>query len=257
MAAALAQAPELARADLEVRGLVKRFGAQPILDGVDLRVPHGQALALLGSNGAGKSTLLRCCLRLIEPDQGEVRVLGQDVRRLSRRGLRALRSRVGFVFQRHNLVARLSALSNVLHGAQSRRPGPRAWFQGLAPSALREEAMHCLELVGLPHMAAQRADRLSGGQSQRVAIARMLMQRAEFVIADEPVASLDPAAGQEVMELLVRLLRERDLTLLFISHDLRHAVEFADRVIGLRAGRIEVDGPAAEQDPRRLAEIYA
>lgn len=258
MAAALAHAPELARADLEVRGLVKRFGAQaPILDGVDLRVPHGQALALLGSNGAGKSTLLRCCLRLIEPDQGEVRVLGQDVRRLSRRGLRALRSRVGFVFQRHNLVARLSALSNVLHGAQSRRPGPRAWFQGLAPSALREEAMHCLELVGLPHMAAQRADRLSGGQSQRVAIARMLMQRAEFVIADEPVASLDPAAGQEVMELLVRLLRERDLTLLFISHDLRHAVEFADRVIGLRAGRIEVDGPAAEQDPRRLAEIYA
>ena len=134
MAAALAQAPECARADLEVRGLVKRFGAQaPILDGVDLRVPHGQALALLGSNGAGKSTLLRCCLRLIEPDQGEVRVLGQDVRRLSRRGLRALRSRVGFVFQRHNLVARLSALSNVLHGAQSRRPGPRAWFQGLAP----------------------------------------------------------------------------------------------------------------------------
>jgi phosphonate transport system ATP-binding protein len=85
----------------------------------------------------------------------------------------------------------------------------------------------------------------------------MLMQRAEFVIADEPVASLDPAAGQEVMQLLVRLLRERDLTLLFISHDLRHAVEFADRVIGLRSGRIEVDGPAAEQDPRRLAEIYA
>jgi phosphonate transport system ATP-binding protein len=258
MAAALAQAPECARADLEVRGLVKRFGAQaPILDGVDLRVPHGQALALLGSNGAGKSTLLRCCLRLIEPDQGEIRVLGQDVRRLSRRGLRALRSRVGFVFQRHNLVARLSALSNVLHGAQSRRCGPRAWFQGLAPRALREEAMHCLELVGLPHMAAQRADRLSGGQSQRVAIARMLMQRPEFVIADEPVASLDPAAGQEVMQLLVRLLRERDLTLLFISHDLRHAVEFADRVIGLRAGRIEVDGLAAEQDPRRLAEIYA
>jgi phosphonate transport system ATP-binding protein len=258
MAAALAQAPADARADLEVRGLVKRFGAQrPILDGVELRVPHGQSLALLGSNGAGKSTLLRCCLRLIEPEQGEVRVLGQDVRRLSRRQLRALRSRVGFVFQRHNLVARLSALTNVLHGAQSRRRGPRTWFQGLAPRALREEAMHCLELVGLSHMAAQRADRLSGGQSQRVAIARMLMQRPEFVIADEPVASLDPAAGQEVMQLLVRLLRERDLTLIFISHDLRHALEFADRVIGLRAGRIEVDGPAAEQDARRLAEIYA
>ena len=244
------------RHDLEVRGLVKRFGsAPPILDGVDLRVPHGQSLALLGSNGAGKSTLLRCCLRLVE-SEGEVRVLGQDVRGLGRRQLRALRSRVGFVFQRHNLVPRLSALTNVLHGAQSRRHGPRAWFQGLAPRDLREEAMRCLELVGLGPMAGQRADRLSGGQSQRVAIARMLMQRPDFVIADEPVASLDPAAGEEVMRLLVRLLRERDLTLIFISHDLRHAVEFADRVIGLRGGRIELDGPAAEQDPGRLAEIY-
>jgi len=257
MAAAPAQAPHAGRADLEVRGLVKRFGADPpILDGVDLVVPHGQSLALLGSNGAGKSTLLRCCLRLVEPEGGEVRVLGQDVRRLGRQALRRLRSRVGFVFQRHNLVPRLSALTNVLHGAQSRSRGPRAWFQGLAPRALREEAMRCLELVGLAHMARQRADRLSGGQSQRVAIARMLMQRPEFVIADEPVASLDPAAGEEVMRLLVRLLRERDLTLLFISHDLRHAVEFADRVIGLRGGRIELDGPAAQQDPGRLAEIY-
>jgi phosphonate transport system ATP-binding protein len=247
----------LPRSDLEVRGLVKRFGSgPPILDGIDLCVPHGQSLALLGSNGAGKSTLLRCCLRLIEPEQGEVRILGQDVRGLGRRQLRALRSRVGFVFQRHNLVPRLSALTNVLHGAQSRRGGPRVWFQSLAPHALREEAMRCLELVGLPHMAGQRADRLSGGQSQRVAIARMLMQRPEFVIADEPVASLDPAAGEEVMQLLVRLLRERDLTLIFISHDLRHALEFADRVIGLRGGRIELDGPAAAQDPERLAEIY-
>jgi phosphonate transport system ATP-binding protein len=163
---------------------------------------------------------------------------------------------VGFVFQRHNLVPRLSALTNVLHGSQSRVRGPCAWFQGLAPRALREEAMRCLELVGLAHVAGQRADRLSGGQSQRVAIARMLMQRPEFVVADEPVASLDPAAGEEVMRLLVRLLRERDLTLIFISHDLRHAVEFADRVIGLRGGRIELDGPAAGQDPGRLAEIY-
>jgi phosphonate transport system ATP-binding protein len=242
------------RAALEVRGLVKRFGSgAPILDGVDLVVPHGQSLALLGSNGAGKSTLLRCCLRLVEPEGGEVRVLGEDVRRLRRPALRRLRS---LVFQRHNLVPRLSALTNVLHGAQSRVRGPRAWFQGLAPRALREEAMRCLELVGLAHMARQRADRLSGGQSQRVAIARMLMQRPEFVIADEPVASLDPAAGEEVMRLLVRLLRERDLTLLFISHDLRHAVEFSDRVIGLRGGRIELDGPAAGQDPGRLAEIY-
>jgi phosphonate transport system ATP-binding protein len=116
--------------------------------------------------------------------------------------------------------------------------------------------MRCLELVGLSHVADRRADRLSGGQSQRVAIARMLMQQPEFVIADEPVASLDPAAGEEVMRLLVNLLRERDLTLLFISHDLSHALQFADRVIGLRSGRIELDDAAAHQDAGRLSEIY-
>ena len=244
------------RIDLDVRGLVKGFGTDRVLDGVDLRVPHGQSVALLGSNGAGKSTLLRCCMRLVEPDSGEIRVLGQEIHRLSARALRSLRSRVGFVFQRHNLVPRLSALTNVLHGAQSRRAGPRCWFQGLAPRDLRAEAMRCLELVGLAHVADRRADRLSGGQSQRVAIARMLMQEPDFVIADEPVASLDPAAGEEVMRLLVNLLRERDLTLLFISHDLSHALQFADRVIGLRSGRIELDDAAANQDAGRLGRIY-
>jgi len=244
------------RFDLDVRGLVKGFGPDRVLDGVDLRVPHGQSVALLGSNGAGKSTLLRCCMRLVEPESGEIRVLGQEIHGLSARALRSLRSRVGFVFQRHNLVPRLSALTNVLHGAQSRRVGPRCWFQGLAPRGLRAEGMRCLELVGLSHVADRRADRLSGGQSQRVAIARMLMQQPEFVIADEPVASLDPAAGEEVMRLLVNLLRERDLTLLFISHDLSHALQFADRVIGLRSGRIELDDAAAHQDAGRLSEIY-
>jgi phosphonate transport system ATP-binding protein len=255
--AAPAPRPEPARLDLEVSGLRKRFGSdRPVLDGIDLCVPHGQAVALLGSNGAGKSTLLRCCMRLIEPDAGELRVLGEDVRRLNASGLRRLRSRVGFVFQRHNLVPRLSALTNVLHGAQSRHAGPRCWFHGLAPAALRDEALHCLERVGLAHVAGRRADRLSGGQSQRVAIARMLMQRPEFVIADEPVASLDPAAGEEVMRLLVELLRERDLTLLFISHDLSHALAFSDRVVALRDGRVELDEAASEQDAARLSRIY-
>ena len=193
----MSQAPEL----LVLANVESAYGPIRAIRGVSLKVRKGEIATVLGSNGAGKSTLLRCCLRLIEPDQGEVRVLGQEVRRLTRRQLRALRSRVGFVFQRHNLVARLSALINVLHGAQSRRRGPRTWFQGLAPRELREEAMHCLELVGLPQMAAQRADRLSGGQSQRVAIARMLMQRPEFVIADEPVASLDPATIEPVRAL--------------------------------------------------------
>lgn len=252
-----AQAAVETRHDVAVRGLSKSFGARPVLRGVDLAVPRGQAVALLGSNGAGKSTLLRCCLRLVEPDGGEVGLLGEAMGALGRGGLRRLRSRVGFVFQRHNLVGRLSALSNVLHGAQARHGGPRYWLQSLAPAATRAEAMHFLDRVGLAPLAAQRADRLSGGQSQRVAIARALMQRPALMMADEPVASLDPAAGEEVMTLFARLIREEGLTLVFTSHNLEHALAFADRVVALKDGRVAVDAPAAALDPRSLAFVYA
>ena len=242
--------------DLAVTGVAKRFAATQVLEGVDFTVPAGQAVALIGANGAGKSTLLRCCLRLIEPDAGTIRLLGRDVRALDEAGLRALRAEVGFVFQKHNLVGRLSALTNVLHGAIGRAPFARAWFQSLAPHALREEAMECLDRVGLAAIAARRADRLSGGQSQRVAIARALMQRPRLMFADEPVASLDPAAGEEVMALFLDLIRRQGLTLLFTSHDLAHAIAFADRVIALRAGRIVLDAPAATLDVAQLRALY-
>lgn len=244
-------------AALAVDGLVKRFpGRGAILDGVDLRLRDGERLALIGGNGAGKSTLLRCCLRLIEPDAGDVRLLGSELRGLRAGALRRVRARVGFVFQRHNLVPRLSALSNVVHGAQARRAGPRGWIQALAPRRLREEAMHCLDQVGLAPLARQRADRLSGGQSQRVAIARMLMQVPDLVIADEPVASLDPSAGEEVMELFVRLMAERHVTLLFTSHNLQHTVTYADRVVGLRGGRVVLDVAADRCDAAALKALY-
>lgn len=243
--------------DVRIAGLAKSFDARPVLRGVDLAVPRGQAVALLGSNGAGKSTLLRCCLRLIEPDAGAVDLLGEPVRGLGRGPLRRLRARVGFVFQRHNLVGRLSALSNVLHGAQARHAGPRYWLQSLAPASARADAMCCLERVGLGGLAGQRADRLSGGQSQRVAIARALMQCPAMVMADEPVASLDPAAGEEVMDLFVQLIREEGVTLVYTSHNLEHALAYADRVVALKDGRIVVDAPAAALAPRDLAFVYA
>jgi len=243
--------------DLVISGMTKGFGAgRPVLDRLDLTVPRGQALAIIGANGTGKSTLLRCCLRLIEPDAGQVDLLAQDVVRARPRELRRLRSRIGFVFQRHNLVPRLSALSNVLHGALARSGGAACWHQSVAPTRLRREAMACLERVGLPHVAMQRADQLSGGQSQRVAIARMLMQRPELVMADEPVASLDPVAGEEVMELLCTLMRDQGLTLLFTTHHLNHAVTYADRIVGLRHGRVELDSPAREHLPGDLEDIY-
>ena len=246
-----------AGADLAIAGLTKTFdGRRPILDNVSLQVPQGQALALVGSNGAGKSTLLRCCLRLIEPDGGRIRLLGREVRELNRRALRRLRAEVGFVFQRHNLVAQLSVLSNVLHGAQSRHGGPSVWYHPLAPRHVREEAMHGLELVGLADFAAQRADRLSGGQSQRVAIARTLMQRPRLMFADEPVASLDPHAGEEVMELFADLIRRQRLTLVFTSHHIEHALRFGDRVVALRSGGIALDASAGVLDAATLRQIY-
>jgi phosphonate transport system ATP-binding protein len=240
-----------------VRGLRKSFNKDvTVLDGIDLFLPHGQSVALIGANGTGKSTLLRCLVRLIEPSDGDIFLLDRDVRRLGERQLRRLRAQVGFIFQRHNLVPRLSVLSNVVHGAQARHGGPRVWYQGLAPAPVRAEAMHCLERVGLADLARRRADQLSGGQSQRVAVARALMQRPAFVIADEPVASLDPAAGLEVMQLFTELLREDGITLLFTSHHLGRAVEFSDRIVGLRQGRISLDLPSAGADIAELRAIY-
>jgi phosphonate transport system ATP-binding protein len=153
-------------------------------------------------------------------------------------------------------VPRLPVLSNVLHGALARGAGPRAWFHQSAPCALREEAMGCLERVGLAELALRRADRLSGGQSQRVAIARALMQRPEVMFADEPVASLDPAAGEEVMGCFLDLVRRERLTLVFTTHDLRHALHYGERVVGLREGRVGIDAPAATLDLPSLRSFY-
>jgi phosphonate transport system ATP-binding protein len=247
-AGAAAREPTLgARAEtvVAVRGLVKRFGAgAPVIDGLDLDIARGTAVAVIGANGTGKSTFVRALVRLVEPTAGEVFVLGRDVRALRGRELRRLRSRVGFVFQKHNLVPRLSALTNVVHGALGRTGGFRLWHQAFAPSAIRLEALECLARVGLVEKASARVDTLSGGQSQRVAIARMLMQRPELVIADEPDASLDPKSGEEVMELLGSLCRERGVTLIVVSHRMEHALRHADRIVGLAGGAVALDTPA-------------
>lgn len=244
-------------ADLWVRGLSKRFEAtQPVLDGVSFQVATGQRVALIGANGAGKSTLLRCCMHLVTPDSGEVRLFGTPLEGLHAAGLRRLRQQVGFVFQKHNLVPRLTALSNVLHGALPRTPLAQAWFHGLAPASLRREALDCLERVGLSHIALRRADRLSGGQSQRVAVARALMQRPRLIVADEPAASLDPVAGDEVMALFSGLVKEQGMTMVFTSHDLEHAVKYADRVVALQRGRIVLDAPSHEVNVTELRSLY-
>lgn len=239
-----------------VDGLVKSFSGRSVLNGMSFAVNRGEAVALIGANGSGKSTLLRCLILLHRPDSGSIRVEGQEITALGLSDLRRFRSGVGVVWQKHFLVPRLSALTNVIHGVQSRMSGPRTWYQSLAPAEVREEAMHCLSRVGLADRAEQRVSSLSGGQSQRVAIARMLMQRPRLVLADEPDASLDPQSGEDVMRLLSDLARQDGLTLVVVSHRLEHALSFSDRIIGLADGRIAFDTPAAKADAARLRGFF-
>ncbi len=246
----------LAEPVLAVRGLTKDFPGRTVLQDLSSTLAPGQATALIGANGSGKSTLLRCLVRLIEPTSGDIRMLGRDVTVLAPRALRRLRAEVGIVWQRHNLVPRLSALSNVIHGVQARMSGPRTWVQSLAPVAVRGEAMACLARVGLADRALVRVDSLSGGQQQRVAIARMLMQRPAFILADEPDASLDPQTGEEVMSLLLGLVREKGLSLLVISPRLEHTLRFSDRIIGLANGRIALDLATRRADAASLRQFF-
>lgn len=242
---------------LSVERVNKSFiGRGKILRDVSFSISKGQKLALIGGNGSGKSTLLRCCLRLVQPDKGKILLLGQDISFLGTKDLRKMRARVGLVFQRHNLVPRLSVLTNVIHGALGQDHSIRLWRQYLAPSDIRDEAMYCLEKVGLPHLASSRADKLSGGESQRVAIARALMQKPEFLMADEPAASLDPKVGREVMELFTRLAEDEEITLLFVSHDLDHALTYSTNLVGLQNGQVVINGESSGFSSHELNEIY-
>jgi len=232
--------------DLSVAGLRKSFGGErEVLRDVSFSVRRREAVALIGSNGAGKSTALRCALRLIEPETGSITLFDQEIVSAHSGVLRRIRAEVGFVFQKHNLVPRVSALTNVIHGNLGRAGGVRGWSQALASRALRARAMDCLERVGLREHAMKRADHLSGGQSQRVAIARALMQQPKMIVADEPVASLDPVAGQEVMDLFHQLTREEGITLLFTTHNIQQALAYSDRVLALKDGGIVLDAPSA------------
>lgn len=244
--------------DLSVNKLVKSFSKEqaPILNGVSFSVSHGESLALIGANGTGKSTLLRCCIGLLPITSGDISILGKSIVGASENQLRSTRSRCGFIFQKHNLIPRLSALSNVIHGSQAWEPGIRTWHQAIAKASIREYAMHCLDQVGLAHIAQKRVDQLSGGQSQRVAIARALMQKPVMMIADEPVASLDPNAGEEVMELFINLIKEEGITLIFSSHHIHHALDYADRIIGLRDGSVDLDAPAQSLAASELRSFY-
>jgi len=214
---------------------------------------QGEFVVLLGASGAGKSTLLRSLNGLVRPDAGQVVVT--DIGKLSEPGhLRRHRRQTGMVFQQHHLIGRLSVLANVLMG----RLGYHSALSTLAPwsRAEKEAALAALERVGLLERALDRADQLSGGQQQRVGIARALVQQPRVLLADEPVASLDPATAERLLALLHGICRSDGLTLIVSLHQVEFARQFADRIVGLQAGSVVFDGVPAELTPERAQSLY-
>ena len=236
---------------LQLDGVGKAFGGRDAIRDISLTVHQHEFVALLGPSGAGKTTLLRCVAGLLNPDHGAVYVAGTDVSELHGRA----RRRVAVIFQQYNLVGRISALANVLAGRLGHVP---AW-RGITRRFERSDkwlALECLERVGLLSQAAQRADTLSGGQQQRVAIARALTQQPDIIVADEPVASLDPSHGAGILELLRGICHEQGVSVLCSLHQVHLARQFADRLVGLAEGRVVLNVPAADFSEAQANALY-
>ena len=225
------------------------------LDDVSLRIDDGEFVAIIGRSGAGKSTLLRAVNRMHQITSGTLTVNGTDVTGLSGKRLRQFRRGIGMVFQSFNLVTRTSVIKNVLAACVPDMPFWRVLL-GTFRKADKLKALECLEKVGILDKAYMRADQLSGGQQQRVALARTLAQDPGIILADEPVAALDPFTARQVMQDFVRVNREMGITILLNIHHVELALEYADRVIGIRAGKIVYDGPSSQVDQGVLDAIY-
>ncbi len=241
---------------LEIRNLSKTYpdGTRALKD-VSFSVESGEFLVIIGLSGSGKSTLLRCINRLIEPTSGTIIYNGQDITAASPAELRRIRRQIGMVFQQFNLVKRSSVLTNVLAGRLG-YTGTLRSILGLWPEEDKAQAMRNLELVGIEGKAFSRADSISGGQQQRVGIARALMQNPTLMLADEPVASLDPALADSVMLYFERLNKERGVTVICSLHVLGLARRYGTRIIALKDGAVVYDGDPGGIDDRRFREIY-
>jgi phosphonate transport system ATP-binding protein len=225
------------------------------LDDVSITVGEGEFLVVLGLSGSGKSTLLRCINRLIDPSEGRVFIFGTEMTALAGSTLREKRRQIGMIFQQFNLVKRHSVLDNVLSGALGRGHTMRSLFLSFAPDEVAF-ARACLQRVGLADRAGERADRLSGGQQQRVAISRALMQQPRIILADEPVASLDPALRHSVMRHIEALNREEGMTVICSLHDIDLVRRYASRIVALKAGRVVWEGLPENLDPSTFRAIY-
>lgn len=238
---------------IRVRALTKSYGDNAVLRGVDLDAAAGEFVVVLGESGAGKSTLLRCMNRLVVADGGELRIDQMDA--VSCADERVLRRQVAMIFQHHHVVPRLSALKNVLTGCLGSVP-TLASILHLFPQKDIALAHECLDRVGLAHKADARTDSLSGGQMQRVGIARALAQRPKVILADEPVASLDPQAARKVLQYLRDASRDLGITVLCNLHQVDYAKEFGDRIVGLARGRVVFNGTPQALNAAEINHIY-
>lgn len=239
---------------LELLGVSKRFGKTVAVDGVDLRIPAGAFVGVVGSSGAGKSTLLRLVNRMIDPSEGSIVAGDRRIEGLRGGELRRWRAQCAMIFQHFNLVPRLDALTNVLTGALARKSAA-ASLVGWFVREEREEAFHALEQVGMSEYALRRVETLSGGQQQRVAIARAMMQRPAVLLADEPIAALDPNSAEVVLEMLARLNGE-GLTVIVNLHHVDAAQKWCKRLVGMKAGRVFFDRPSSEVSADDFQALY-
>ena len=240
---------------VSLRGVRVTYGLHAALDGFDLEVQAGERVALVGPSGAGKTTVLRLCTGSVRPSAGRVEVLGHDLDAAPTEELRAMRRRVGSVYQQLHLVGPLRVVHNVNAGrlgTWSRRRALRSLVKPVDVDAARD----ALARVGIASKLFERTDRLSGGEQQRVALARVLVQGPELILADEPVSSLDPARAEEVMDLLTDVVADRTRTMLVSLHDFGLARRRCDRIVGVRAGRVAFDLPAGDVTDDLGAALY-
>ena len=241
---------------LELHQLEKRYPTGDLaLKGVSLQVGAGEVLGLIGPSGAGKSTLIRCVNRLVQPSGGQINLDGQDLSVLGSAGLRHARRQIGMIFQEYALIERLTVMENLLSGRLGYTGFWASWFRRFEGKDIAQ-AYSLLERLGLSGMENKRADALSGGQRQRVGIARALMQSPKLLLVDEPTASLDPKTSRQIMRLILELCQERGLAAIVNIHDVVLATEFLPRIVGLRAGVVVYDGPAANINEAVLTSIY-
>lgn len=240
---------------LEIKGLSKHFTATKAVDDVTLSIPDGQMVGIIGRSGAGKSTLLRMLNRLADPTGGEILFKGRDVAKIKGRELLKWRSECAMIFQQFNLVGRLDVITNVLTGRMYHHDFTSSMLKLYSP-AERAFALHALDRLTMAHTAMQRTDTLSGGQQQRVSIARALLQEPKILLADEPIASLDPMNAKVVMDALRTINQEDQITVVCNLHTLDTARRYCDRVIGMAAGKVVFDGQADDLTMDVAREIY-